>query len=284
LSSDIAVIRNPRARTAPLPADLQRALAEASVGAEIYDLPGQTSQGWLDEIAARHAVLAAVGGDGTVSTIAAAAVRANRTLAVFPAGTLNHFARDAGIPADLSQAAALLTRHRAVNVDVGEVNDRFFVNNVSIGGYAQMVQERMRLEAGGRSRRVASIAAIARTWVQLRSIRARLSVDGTEIVRRSPLILVGNGAYVVSGLNLGARDEIADGKLSLYVTRGTRRLGALALPIRALLGSLEAYEQFEVFSANDIAMHVAARHLAVAIDGELVALATPLRFAIRRRA
>ena len=284
MSSDIALVRNPRARTAPSTADLERALGEANVTADIYDFPGRNSHGWLTDIAAKHAVLAAVGGDGTVSTIAAAAVQADKTLAVIPAGTLNHFARDAGIPADLVQAAALLKRHRAVNVDVGVVNERVFVNNVSIGGYAQMVQERLRLEARGRSRRVASIAAIARTWVHLRSVRVQLSVDGTEIARRSPLILVGNGAYVVSGLDLGSRDEIADGKLSLYVTPGTGRLGVLALPVRALLGTLEAHEKFEVFTADTIAMHVAPRHLAVAIDGELVTLATPLSFEIRRRA
>jgi diacylglycerol kinase family enzyme len=168
---------------------------------------------------------------------------------VIPSGTLNHFARDAGIPVDLNQAVAILARHRIGYVDVGVVNDQIFINNASIGGYPQMVQERVRLERLGRRRRFASIAAVARTWWQLRSLTARLSVDGTEIIRHSPFIVVGNGSYVVSGLD-----------------------------------TLEAEEQFEVFRAFTITVDVSPPRLRVAIDGEVIVLATPLRFSIRSNA
>jgi len=226
----------------------------------------------------------AAGGDGTISTVANAAVRSNKTLAVLPAGTLNHFARDANIPLELDKAVAVLTRYRTACVDVGVVNERVFINNVSIGSCARMVQERARLQRLGRPRRIASTLAIARTWWQLRSLTAHFSVDGSELVRRTPLILVGNGRYVVSGLDLGSRADLSEGTLSLYVTPGSGRLGVLTFPFRALIGTLEAHEQFEVFHAASIGIDVAPPLLRVAIDGEVVTLKTPLRFHIRKRA
>src|SRR5215217_494166 len=100
----------------------------------------------MDRVAGSYDVIAAAGGDGTVSTVAAAVARANKTLAVIPTGTLNHFARDAGVPIDLEPAVALLRDGRRRAVDVGMVNDQFFLNNVSIGSYPRMVKERTALE------------------------------------------------------------------------------------------------------------------------------------------
>ena len=90
--------------------------------------------------------MVAAGGDGTVSAVAAAVARAGKTLAVIPTGTLNHFARDAGIPTELAQAMARAWHGRERAVDVGFVNGRIFLNNVSLGSYPRMVHERDALE------------------------------------------------------------------------------------------------------------------------------------------
>jgi diacylglycerol kinase family enzyme len=80
---------------------------------------------------------------------------------------------------------------------------------------------------------VAAAIAIARTWWHLRKLTAAMSIDSREIVRHSPFIVVGNGGYVLSGLSLGQREEISDGRLSLYVAPSTGRIGVLSLPFRA---------------------------------------------------
>jgi diacylglycerol kinase family enzyme len=283
-SPAIAIVRNQRSGSVPELGDIERALAAAGVRADISDLPPAGTDGWLDAHAKKYDVLVAAGGDGTISTVANAAIRNNKTLAVLPGGTLNHFARDADIPLELDKAVALLTRYRTGCVDVGVVNERLFINNVSIGSYARMVQERTRLQRLGRPRRIASMLALARSWWQLRSVTAHLSVDGAELIRRSPLMLVGNGRYKVSGLDLGRRSDLSEGTLSLYVTPGSGRLGVLTFPLRALIGTLEAHEEFEVFEAASIGIHVAPPLVRVAIDGEVVTLKTPLQFHIRKKA
>lgn len=278
----LVIVRNPRSGSAIDTATLRQALHGAGVSADIVDVVnGPEFEESIERLAGSHDVIAAAGGDGTVSSVAAAVARANKTLAVIPTGTLNHFARDAGIPTDLAAAVALLRTGRAGAVDVGTVNDRFFLNNVSIGSYPRMVDERTRLERRGHSRRIAGIVAAARTWWRLRSVTASLTVDGRDLIRRSPFIVVGNGCYVLSGFALRQRDRLSDHQLSLYVAPRVGRLGALSLPMRALLGTLDRYEQFETLRATEITIALGHRRVLAGIDGEVRECESPLRFAIR---
>jgi diacylglycerol kinase family enzyme len=91
---------------------------------------------------ARPDVLVAGGGDGTVSAVAAALVDSDIVLGVLPLGTLNHFAKDLGIPLLLEAAAGAIVAGRTARIDVGEVNGRVFVNNSSIGLYPEIVRDR----------------------------------------------------------------------------------------------------------------------------------------------
>jgi diacylglycerol kinase family enzyme len=281
----IAIVRNPRSGSAPDRAALDEALRSAGIDAEIVDVPeAALTTWWLDRVASGHDVLVAAGGDGTVSTVAAAAVRAGRTLAIIPTGTLNHFARDAGIPTEIDQAIAVIARGQERVVDVGAVNGHTFLNNVSLGSYPRMVHARDDLEQHGRSRPVATAIAVARTWWHLRKLNAMLKIDGRHLQRRSPFIVIGNGSYVLSGLSLGRREQIADGRLSLYVAPSTGRVGALSLPFRALAGRLERYERFETFSAEWITARFRHRRIETGIDGEVRVLESPLHFEVWREA
>jgi diacylglycerol kinase family enzyme len=283
--SRLAVIRNPHSGTATNAAAIEKALSAAGLTAKIIDSPHESgAEAAFDRIAAEHDVLVAAGGDGTVSAVAAAVARAGKTLAIIPAGTLNHFARDAGIPTDLDKAIAVIAAGRERAFDVGVVNEHMFLNNVSLGSYPRMVHERDGLEERGRSRPVAAAIAIARTWWHLRKLTAAMSIDGREIVRRSPFIVVGNGSYVLSGFSLGQREEISDGRLSLYVAPSTGRIGVLSLPFRALSGRLEEYERFETICARKITATFRHRRIETGIDGEVRVLESPLDFEVRRGA
>jgi diacylglycerol kinase family enzyme len=278
----IVIVRNARSGSAVETARLRQALHGAGISADIVDIPNAPGlEDWIDALARKYDVIAAAGGDGTVSSVAAAVTRANKTLAVIPAGTMNHFARDAGIPTGLDAAVAVLGSGRAGAVEAGLVNGRLFLNNVSLGSYPRMVDERNRLERRGHSRRVAAIVATARTWWRLRSVTAALTIDGRELIRRSPFIVVGNGRYVLSGFALSRRHHISDHQLSLYVAARAGRLGALSLPLRALFGTLDRYEQFETLTATEITIGFGRRRVLVAIDGEVSELQSPLRFAVK---
>ena len=277
----IVVVRNPKSGSALDSSTLEQALRAGGINADILDMPGENEfDRWIDRVAADHDVIAAAGGDGTVSAVAAGVARNGKTLAVIPTGTLNHFARDAGISTELNEAIALLRTVSARGVDVGYVNDRFFLNNVSIGSYPRMVHARTELEDGGMSRRLAGVIAVAQTWWRLRSVSAAIGIDGLEVMRRSPFIVIGNGSYVLSGFALGQRDDLSANLLSLYVAPRAGRLGSMSLPFRALLGRLERYEQFETMSGREITIMLGRRKVFAGVDGEIEELDSPLRFRI----
>lgn len=282
--SRLAVIRNPNAGSAVDRATLENALSAAGLAATIVDSPngGPADGGALDRLDAD--VFIAAGGDGTVSTVAAAAARANKTLAIIPAGTLNHFARDARIPTSLADAVALIRHGAERGIDLGVVNGHIFLNNVSLGNYPRMVEVRDSFERRGRSRTVATTMAVAKTWWHLRKLAAAITIDDRRIVRRSPFFVIGNGSYTLSGLALGRRERISDGQLSLYVAPAMGRLGVLTLPLRALAGTLEQHEQFETMCASRITVAFSHPRVSAAIDGEVRELVTPLEFSVRREA
>ena len=266
----IAVVRNPRSGTAAEPSILSQAALRSGVQVTVADAPsGAAFMPWIRRLAADYDVLVAAGGDGTVSAVAAAVANAGKVLGIIPTGTLNHFARDLGIPTEIDQAAMVIASGRVRAVDMGSINDHLFINTVSIGNYPRMVHEREAIEKRGHSRTVATTIAVARTWWHLRKLTVVLDIDGRQLIRRSPFIVVGNGSYGLSGLSLGKREKVSDGKLSLYLAPPMGRLGVLSLPFRALFGTLEHHEQFETHCASEITMTLRQRRVGVAIDGEV---------------
>ena len=240
--------------------------------------------GSVDHAAASYDVIVAAGGDGTVSTVAAAAARAGKTFGVIPSGTLNHFARDTGIPLELDRAVDVLAAGHTRLLDVGVVNDRVFINNASLGAYPRMVWERNRARRRGLPRPIAMTLAVARTWFDLRSLTVRLVVDGREMVRRTPFIFVGNSEYEVVGTEIGRRPTMTDGKLSLYMAPRFGRGDALLLPVHVLFKTLERHERFEALQAMSISIEPSQHRVSAALDGELHTFEAPLKFGVRREA
>jgi YegS/Rv2252/BmrU family lipid kinase len=280
-----AIFLNARSGKSLDKGNLVPALRRAGLSADIHCIPADGDvTDWLANVSRDYDVLIAAGGDGTVSAVAAAAVSSGKTLGVIPAGTLNHFARDLGIPLELDKAVAVVAANHVRQLDVAVVNESLFINNASIGAYPAMIWERNRAREKGFPRLVAQGIAVFRAWLDLRSIKVRVGADTAEFVRRSPLVFVGNSKYEVEGLRLGKRLTMTDGSLSVYVLADSGRLDALTLPIRALLGRLEAHEKFEGFQAASVSIEAARHRIGVAIDGEMYVLAPPLRFSIKPRA
>jgi diacylglycerol kinase family enzyme len=236
------------------------------------------------QAAGRGDVLVAAGGDGTVGTVAGVAVEANATFGVLPLGTLNHFAKDAGIPLVLSKAVQTIVDGRVHDVDVGDLNGRIFVNNSSLGIYPRMVWERNAEQRHGRSKWTAFVIAMVRTWRRYRILAARLSLDGQLHVVRAPFIFVGNNEYQVEGFELGARAALDRGRLSIFVAPEVGRFEILMLPLRALANRLTTDPKFERFLAEEVTIELSRHRVSVAFDGEVAVMRPPLNFRVRRAA
>ena len=198
-------------------------------------------------------VLGMAGGDGSLGAVAQVAIERDLPFVCVPWGTRNHFAIDAGLPADDPLRAVAAFRGMERRVDVGRVEDRIFLNNVSLGVYARLVHRRERRRR--RDEAFARLRALATSvWTDLRWTR-RFRVDGTPI--HASVILVANNKYIDALTARGARERLDGGVLALYAARGIRRLH----------WTERTAQQFRIESGGP--MHVA-------IDGEPAVLASPL--------
>jgi diacylglycerol kinase family enzyme len=228
-------------------------------------------------------VLVAGGGDGTVSTAAASVVGSTIPLGVLPLGTLNHFARDLGIPLQLEEAVAVVLAGQVRTVDVGDINGRTFLNNSSLGVYPSIVRLRGRLKASGRAKWVAALWATLAVLRRRPFLAVRVRTPEQTLVRRTPFVLAGNNEYRMIGLQAASRDSLTSGKLAVYLMNAEKRRGLLLLGWRVLLRGIDAVDELELLRVEEATVETKRGWIQAAVDGEVVQLAPPLHYRCRPR-
>jgi len=214
-------------------------------------------------VAAGADAVAAAGGDGTQAIIAAAAAAHGLPYACIPAGTRNHFALDLGVDRDDVVGALDAFVHGGERrIDLAEVNGRVFVNNVSLGLYAEAVQQK-----GYREAKLRTI---------LDAVPDALGPDGKAPALRwtgpdgqehssGAAILVSNNAYRLGAVSSGTRPRLDGGVLGITVFADSSGQKRSRVPWTQWTSAA-----FEVRSDSGIP---------AGIDGEAVVLDAPLRFA-----
>ena len=227
-------------------------------------------------------IVITAGGDGTMGAVAGALAGSEAAMGILPLGTLNHFARDLGIPFDLGEAAKLIAAGHQRPVDVAEVNGRAFVNNASIGLYPLMVLDRdAQRQRLGRSKRLAMLVASLRTMARFHASRLKISSDGGDQRVDTPLLFVGNNDYRLAMPRAGRRQKLDGGELSVMLMRSKSLPGFLAATARALVGLSRSDDMVRLDHVRELRVDTTRRHLTLAVDGETVRLAPPLSFRIR---
>jgi len=245
----------------------------ARSGAEIGELARRA-------IKVEGSVVVAAGGDGTINAVASQLVGSNKILGILPLGTLNHLAKDLGMPLDLESAVDVIAQQRLAQIDIGEVNGRYFLNNSGLGLYPGIVHEREQQQAQGRSKWLAFLSALLIIIHRYPLLTVRLSTEARELRRRTPMVFVGNNEYQLQGLNMGSRRSLNGGKLFLYVTREMSRWRLLKIGLAALFGRLGDTRDLDAMSVREVSVEARRRRLRVALDGEVVVMRLPLRYCI----
>ena len=262
------------------------AFETAGVDAEVELIDGGECEVRAKAIAERGDRLVVVGGgDGTISAAASALIGSKTALGILPLGTLNHFARDLGVPTKLEDAAALIATGKPRPVDVAEMNGRIFINNSAIGLYPLMVRDRdIQRKKLGRSKRLAMLVASLRTLARFRHQRLTLTVNDEKARVDTPLLFVGNNDYRLDVGAAGQRDSLDDGQLFVLVMRKNTRRGLIAASIRALFGRSRPDDMVRIDGVERLRVGSHRSHLAVSLDGEVVRETPPLDYRIRKRA
>jgi diacylglycerol kinase family enzyme len=226
------------------------------------------------------AVIVAAGGDGTVCAVAQVLAGGAVPLGILPLGTLNHFARDLGLPLDIRAAVAVIAAGRIATVDAAEVNGRVFVNNSSIGLYPNMVRDRDR-QPRRRAKWLAMALALLRVLRRPMARRLIIECGGRVERQRTPFAFIGNNVYDTTLPTLGRRATLSAGELCLFVAKPRSHLAAVGLMLRLALGRADQARDFESSIAKALEIDSRHRRLTIALDGEVLRLRTPLRYRSR---
>jgi diacylglycerol kinase family enzyme len=233
-----------------------------------------------DRLARGVRLFIAAGGDGTIHHVVQALIQTDGVLAVIPVGTYNHFARDLEIPLTWREALDVALNGDTRPVDAARVNERFFVNNVSLGLYPELVARR---EARGRHypRWKARIFAFYGTLRKYRHVTLALESQGHHEVIRTHVFMVSNNSYDLERFGVEApRETLTGGRLSVYWLPHTSRLRLTRYLARYLAGRVRTIPGFRSFRTTSLRVQSTHAQVRVGIDGELFPLAAPLTVTI----
>jgi undecaprenyl-diphosphatase len=230
--------------------------------------------------------LAVAGGDGTVAAVASVAADYGLPLALIPAGTLNHFARDVGLQS-MPEADTATDAGTAVGIDLGEVEidggdeteRRWFVNTASIGGYPEMVRLREKLQQRHPKWPSAAIALI-RTLRHAKPLSVKLNGTDAEIW----WLFVGNGTYAPKGFTPSRRPALDTGLLDIRYLRADLPYSRLRFVLATVMSTLSASHVYQELDLPALDVELRDGNRRVATDGEVGPLGNEFRFRARSSA
>lgn len=217
------------------------------------------------------AYIAAIGGDGTLNSVAQEVYDTEAIFVPLPGGTLNHFTKDAGIAQDLDEALAALQSASPRQVDICLVNNKLFLNNSNMGIYPTSLRTREQIE-DKLGKWPAAVIGVVRALVQFKLYT--ITIEGDTF--KTPFIFIGNNDYHLD--DGGQRTSLTNGKLCAYAIRSPRRSTLVTLFFYALFRKLRSAEEFIVH--QDAALTIATKRpeVSVSADGEVLRLDAPLRY------
>src|SRR3954471_11537183 len=254
--------------------DPAKAVLELLPRAEVREISEQHGVTELLQDAARGGAraLGVAGGDGSVAAAAAVALEHGLPLAVVPAGTLNHFARDVGLEAP-DDAAEAVVKGSAVKLDVAEVNGTPFLNTASIGVYPQVVERRDAL-SGRMGKWMAMAVGPAQVLRQATPLEVVLSGRPAKVW----ILFVGNCCYTPRGLAPAWRPRLEDGLLDVQYLRADVRFSRTRAVLGALLGISDRSAGYMEFQVESLDVAVRSGEQQIAFDGETGETTTEFRF------
>ena len=268
---------------------IEGALREAGrTGDVLFAAPGELAQ--VAREAAAQAVadgsaVVAVGGDGTINTVAQAAHAAGCVMGVVPKGTFNYFAREHGAPTETPAALRWLLSAQPEPVQISAINEQVFLVNTSLGLYPDLLQDRETWKGRfGRSRLVAFGAGMATLLRAQRRLKLSIAWAGQQREVRTLTLFVGNNRLQLEQLGLGTSEQSegasADGHVTAVILKPIGTLAMLGLMLRGALGQLGEASGIDRIVCQSLVVKpsrlLGRGKVKVAFDGEVGWMRSPL--------
>jgi undecaprenyl-diphosphatase len=238
-------------------------LREGLPAARIIELDGEQDPVEVMREAAKEATaLGVAGGDGTVNAAAGVALEHGLPLLVVPAGTLNHFARDAGLDT-VADAIDAVRSGSLIEVDVAEIDGEPFLNTASFGAYVDLVDAREQLED-----RIGKWPAVVVALMRVlrRSDPVTVEVGGQR--KEIWIAFIGNCRYHPEGFAPSWRNQLDDGALDVRVVEAGHPFARVRLVLAVLTGTLARSRVYKTWTTDRLVVRSLDGKLRLARDGE----------------
>jgi YegS/Rv2252/BmrU family lipid kinase len=227
----------------------------------------------------------AAGGDGTVNAVASLLIGTDILMGVLPLGTFNHFAGHLDIPDDFRQACDLIIKGKRQRIDVGQVNERIFLNFSFIGYYSRVAAEKEANRLKGKNKWISFFLAFIPAFLQSQNMRISFFAKGAKAEKDILFLFVGNNRYDFFGLDfLSRKTEFKASNLMIILIEKTGPLAVLLLLAKAMIGRAAQDKRFKMIGLSEFDLYVNDRNVLVGADGEVFEMQPPLRFRILPRA
>lgn len=277
------VLVNPDARQGAVHAESARKQLWA-MGVDVVRQPSPQLQDWPEWIAshAEHVDCVVVGGgDGTLNFAVGPILQQGLRMGVLPLGTANDFARTLGIPNELDAACRCVAEGVDHRIDVGRVNNVYYLNVASIG--LAVRAHRYRSAAAKQRFGVLSYASNIRAAVRdTRPFRVRVDCDGQQHALRTIQLAVGNGHYFGGGLAVSGDSSLEDGRFDVFNLEPQGLLSLLRMLPALLRGPDASIRGGQLMQGRHIRV-LTRRRRGINTDGEVLTH-TPAEFCMLSRA
>ena len=235
-----------------------------------------------DAVARGADCLGMAGGDGSQALVASIAIEHGLPFVCVSAGTRNHFALDLGLNREDPRESMQAFRDAVERtVDYATVNGRLFVNNVSLGVYAQIVQEQAYRDAKLETTKILLPEMLGR---QSEPFDLQFTTPSGQDVNGAILIMISNNPYVIGASPDNAqRRHLDSGKLGVFAVTTSTGAQAARLFAATALGQRRRSPYWHEFTTTSFEVRSRSGDAFAGVDGEALHLPTPLRFEIHPR-
>lgn len=212
--------------------------------------------------------IVSVGGDGTLHEVVNGMIGGRQKLGIVPAGTGNDFARSLSIPFNIRGAIENLVHGKAAPIDLGSLNDRYFVNFCSVGLDALIAEEANKIKRYF-SGNYSYIMGVVKALGKFKSLNVELIIDDIKYNEEIMLVAVCNGAYYGGGMNIAPQAKVSDGQFDICVVRKMSKLKLLCLFPTIFKGKHIKYDEVKIYRGKNIQIF-SKEDMHVNADGDIV--------------
>jgi len=243
-------------------------IKEVEYNIEFTERPGHAMKLAKSGVAMGYDIIYAVGGDGTVNEVMNGLVGTDCAMGVIPAGSGNDFARSLGIHKDTEKAITETINGAKKYIDIGIINERYFVNIASVGFDAEVVLATQKAKGYFLSGSAAYIVGLISTIFMRKADRLKMKIGHEEFERETLLVAVANGKYYGGGMMAAPEAILDDGLFDVCLIDRVSKTRMLLLFPKFMKGQHGKLKEVSFYKTREVWIE-SSKPISVNVDGEV---------------